>query len=148
LRQADLTASRFRDLVLRHFEFLEARGFHRAPEDEVESSVGTSVAFAGRHVGFLVSWDARDRRVSVRVARVSKGRLAMAGPEGYSRDLLMHAIEREGYRGKGVAPAASSGQDDGGIDRELQAWAAFLRDEAGRLLLDRDDEGPGGASVR
>ena len=135
------TGARFRELALRHFGFLESRGFHRVPADEVDSPVGTSVAFAGREVGFLVAWDARDRFLSVRVTRARDGRLAMTGPDGWSRDLLVHAVERGGYRGKGVPRA--SGHDNDAIERELEAWAAFLRIEAGRLLLDRDDVGRG-----
>jgi hypothetical protein len=136
-----LSAATFRELVLRHFGFLESRGFRRVTAGEVDSPVGTSVAFAGRHVGFLVSWDVRDRFLSVRVTRARDGRLAMVAPEGWSQDLLVYAIEREGYRGKGVPRA--SGQDSDAIERELEAWATFLRNEAAGLLLDRDEVGRG-----
>ena len=133
-----LTAASFRELALRHFGFLESRGFRRVTADEESSPVGTSVAFAGRHVGFLVSWDVRDRFLSVRVTRARNGRLAMVAPAGWSQDLLVYVIEREGYRGKGVPRA--SGQDNDAIERELEAWAAFLRSEAGGVLMDREDE--------
>ena len=139
-----MTAERLRELVMRHFGFLESQGFRRVVADEVDTPVGSSVAFAGRHVGFLVSWDARDRCLSVRVTRARDGRLAMVGPEGYSRDLLVHAIEREGYRGKGVPRAPGTVEGDDAIDRELEGWAAFLRTAASGLLADRDEAIPRG----
>lgn len=134
----ELTTARFRELALRHFGFLESHGFRRVAAEEADSPVGTSVAFAGRHVGFLVSWDVRDRFLSVRVTRARDGRLAMVAPEGWSQDLIVYAIEHEGYRGKGVPRA--SGQDGDAIERELEAWATFLRNEAGGVLMDREDE--------
>jgi hypothetical protein len=136
-----LTAAGFRELALRHFGFLESHGFRRVTADDEDSPVGTSVAFAGRDVGFQVSWDVRDRFLSVRVTRARDGRLAAVAPEGWSQDLLVYAIEREGYRGRGVPRA--SGQDIDEIERELGAWAAFLRNEAAGLLLDRDEAGRG-----
>lgn len=133
MTEPDPDSARFRDLATRAFDFLLVRGFRRVPSDEQLSSVAPSIAYAGRHVGFLVSLDARDDVVSVRVTRARDGRLAPTGPGGYSSDLLSHLVERQGYRGRGAVPGAGPGSEHA---RMLAAWARLLREQGGRLLED------------
>jgi hypothetical protein len=128
---SDETLARFRALAEERFRFLESRGFRRSPEDEHGSPVGASLAWAGTHVGFLVSYDLRDDVVDVRVTRATDGRLHEAGAGGYSRHLLSHLVAHAGYRGTGVRDGSA-----GAIERRLEAWADFLRAEGGELLAD------------
>lgn len=131
-------SERFRELAQRHFGFLEGMGFARSRADEVASPVGTSIVFAGRHLGFLVSIDTRDRCVSVRVTRARQGRLAETGPGGYSNDLLAHLVEHAGYRGRGARSGSELVHSEATLDRVLEGWAGFLREAGAELLEDRE----------
>jgi len=137
-----IPAERFRELAQRHFGFLEALGFARSPADEDASPVGTSIAYAGRHLGFLVSLDTRDRCVSVRVTRARHGRLAEAGPGGYSNDLLAHLVEHAGYRGRGARGGSEFVDGEATLERVLEGWAGFLREAGVELLEDRETSIP------
>jgi len=134
----DIGAERFRELAQRTFGFLEALGFERSPADDQASPVGTSIAFAGRHLGFLVSLDRRDRLVSVRVTRARDGRLAAVGPGGYSNDLLAHLVEHAGYRGRGARLGSEMVDGEATLERVLAGWADFLREAGAELLEDRE----------
>jgi hypothetical protein len=134
---SDDAIEQFRAAVEERFRFLEAHGFRRSRADEHDSPVGASVAYAGKHIGFLVSCDLRDGLVDVRVVRVRNRRLIETGEGGYSRNLLSHLVEHAGYRGgldragRGRARTAS-----GPWERMVDSWAELLRDEGGTLLAD------------
>lgn len=134
---SEAIAERFRAQVGERFRFLEDRGFRRSPEDEEASPVGVSVAYAGRHVGFLVSYDVRDQAVDVRVTRARAGRLAMTGEGGYSRNLLSHLVEYAGYRGGfGRRHAGAPPPPGAGWEVTLADWTDLLEREGGMLLAD------------
>jgi len=125
----------FRESAARHFAFLERHGFRRSPADDTENPVGRSIAYVGSNVGVRVSFDGRDRCVSVRVTGVREGRLAEAPPDGSSRDLLLELVERHGYRGAGAAGASEPVVDEASRERVLAAWADFVSRE-GLVVLD------------
>jgi len=141
---SDAGAQRFRALARERFRFLEERGFRRSAEDEDASPVGVSVAYAGRHVGFLVSLDTRDDVVDVRVTRARAGRLAMTGESGYSRNLLSHLVEQAGYRGGfGRREPGARRTPEEARDRMLADWAELLERAGGALLADDANSLPG-----
>jgi len=119
----------FREAAARHFAFLERHGFRRSLADDTENPVGRSIAYVGPSVGVRVSFDGRDRCVSVRVTGVREGRLAEAPPRGSSRDLLLELVERHGYRGAGAVGGSEAVVDEASLERVLAAWADFLRRE-------------------
>jgi len=125
----------FREGAARHFAFLERHGFRRSFADDTENPVGSSIAYAGAVMGLRVSFDERDRCMSVRVTGVREGRLAETPPGGSSRDLLLELIERHGYRGAGVTGASEPIADEASRERVLAAWADFVRRE-GLVVLD------------
>ncbi len=134
---------RFRELVERHFRFLVERGFRRVREDEIDSPVGSSVVYAGTHVGFVIALDARDAQVDVRVVRVRGGRIAQVGDGGYSRDLVAHLVAHAGYRGaarRAIEPPAPVGDP---LERQVDAAAGLLEHEGAALLADGPDALPG-----
>lgn len=132
---SEVSPQRFRALVEKHFLFLAAHGFRRSPADEIESTVGTSVAYVGNHLGFLVGWDVRDRQVDVRVVRTRDGRIIETGEGGYSRDLLAHLVEHAGYRGGMARPSGARPNGDA-LEDMVASWAALLRTEGASLLAD------------
>jgi len=126
----------FRERAATAFAFLEAKGFARSPADELESPVGASVVYAGRHVGFLVGLDVRDAAVDVRVARARDGRLVGPGPERYHANLVQHLVAHAGYRGRGPRSGSEFPRDEAALAQILAGWAEFLRAEGGALLAD------------
>lgn len=129
---ATLTPRQFQSLVIARFRFLEDRGFRRAPAEDVASSVGTSVVYVGRHLGFRVGLDVRDQAVDVRVVKVADGEVKDFGRGGYSRDLYAWLIKHAGYRG-GAGPAGE------GIEGSIEGLAQLLERHGESLLADAPD---------
>ena len=132
---SDEKVERFRARVEERFRFLESHGFRRSPADERDSPVGSSVVYAGSHVGFRISYDVRDAQVDLRIVRVRGGRLAEVGPGSYSSDLLQHLVEHAGYRGGWGARGPAAAEADP-LEHMVDSWAELLRAEGGPLLAD------------
>jgi len=133
----DTTPERFRALAGERFRFLEEHGFRRSPADEHESPVGSSVVYAGKHVGFRISFDVRDAQVDVQVMRAREGRLLPPGAGGHATNLLVHLVRHAGYRG-GLPGLATGevGPEPVTPERILDAWAGLLIGAGSRLLTD------------
>jgi hypothetical protein len=123
----------FEKAVERAFGFLEAKGFRRRRLSELESPVGTAIAFEGARVGILIGLDARDAVIDVRLTRVDAG--GRVDPGGASRDLFTHLVER-GYRGRAPAGRITGDPDQRAIEEALAGWADLLRSAAGPVLED------------
>jgi len=137
------TPDRFRDLVGRSFRYLEARGFRPDPGGDRDSPVGASYVWTGTHVGFIITWDARDDVVDMRVVRVRDGRILDAGePGGYARDLFVHLVEHAGYRGSPSGTHGSANHSPTRLERAVAAWANLLERAGGILLEDRPESLP------
>jgi len=138
------TATGFREAVARRFGFLERRGFRPTAVDGGDSPVGNAVAYLGSHVGFVITWDARDQVVDMRVVRVRDGRMPAPGGGGYTRDLFVHLVEHAGYRGSpsGTHATGRDGAEPGRLERAVAAWASLLETAGGTLLDDTPDALP------
>ncbi len=142
---SDAAVAHFRALVDERFRFLDGCGIRRSPGEEHDSPSGASVVYAGKHVGFVISYDVRDAQVDVRVARVRDGRLAGIGEAGHPRDLLGHLVEHAGYRGGGSRGKAATAEDEWGpLERMVGWWADLLRVHGAALLADTPDALPEG----
>ena len=89
----------FRSEVLARCQFLEERGFRRAKELEEHGSVGSSVVYMGRAVGFTFYLDVREMYVGVEVFSIVGGQKCSDRDGGYSADLWQFLVKHAGYRG-------------------------------------------------
>lgn len=117
-------------------------GFRREPELETTTATGATVIYMGRHVGFVVSFDARDEAVDVQITEVSEGRIRRTSEGGYSSNLFLHLAKYCGYRGTGLSSNDSLPESrDNAIEQSLDAWAEIIRSAEG-VLRDRPDSLP------
>lgn len=129
---------RFRALCEERLGFLEGHGFRRAPQLDESSATVASVAYLGRNVGFVFSFDVRDQCVDARIFRVEDGRAAVSHAAARGTDLATHLVRRCGYRGPlpRVGTAAGGQSSDSEITAALDEWAGILRTDGSGLLHD------------
>lgn len=132
----------FRSEVLKQCRFLVERGFRRAEEYEARSSMGTCVAFVGKHVGFSFYTDLRDQHVGVQVFKVVDGRRPPSRDGGHASD-LWKLLVRE-VRHRSAAPTTGRARAaEGSAPGVLKEWVALLRTAGAWLLADEPGSVPG-----
>jgi hypothetical protein len=139
----------FRRDVLKQCRFLVERGFRRAEEYEARSSMGTCVAFVGKHIGFSFYTDLRDQHVGVQVFNVVDGRRPPSRDGGHASDLWKLLVR--GVRHRSAAPTrrragAAEGSAPGApvpAPGVLKDWVLLLRTAGAWLLADEPGSVPG-----
>lgn len=132
----------FREQAVKRLELLVTLGFRREPDLETTTATVATVIYMGRHVGFVVSYDARDEAVDVQITAVGEGGIRRTWEGGYSSNLLLHLTKHCGYRGTRLSSIDSlpKGRNTA-IERSLDAWAEIIRSTED-LLRDRPESLP------
>ena len=133
------TVEQFRNLALVRLNFLESKGFHRAPAQEATTPTGGTVVFLGKHVGFILSLDVRDQCVDAQVVKVQDGQIKRTWEGGYSSNILSHLVKHAGYRGQS---RESNETSKPALERMVDAWVELLKGAGQMLLRDQIDTLP------
>jgi len=129
----DEIVKHFRETAALALGFLEDLGFQRDVSAEVTAPTGASVVYLGKHVGFILGLDIRDRCVDAHVVKVVNGKVVRSLDGGFSSGLYTYLVKHAGYRG-GVRPNGSCSSDY--IERMIQGWADVLKGPGKVLLAD------------
>ena len=135
------TVEQFRRLASASFSFLEEKGFSRMPNLEEALPTGGTLAYLGKHVGFIFSLDLRDECVDAQVVRVWDGRMKRNWEGGYSADLFTHLVGNAGYRGRPARSTTDQTSHDR-LQRMIDEWAQLLKDAGESLLSDKPESLP------
>jgi len=136
MSDSSFTVDEFQSVAATHLSFLEAHGFARDPFLEERKSTYGTVVYRGKHLAFVFSCDVRDQSIDASVVKVENGQLRGGDAGGYSSDLFMHLVNKEGYRG-GVGIEDSS--EGSCPEKMLAGWATLLRTKGQLLLADEPD---------
>lgn len=135
----------FSSRVVELFSFLSEHGFAYSERYSDSSSTGSTSAYVGNNIAFLVSFDFRDRAAEVRVCKVVDRKIVPVSRGGYDVNLVAHLVKHDGYRG--MSHGTLESRDDlTAVEKSLRAWAEILRGPAAHLLADSPDALPPGSN--
>ena len=112
------------------FAFLAPLGFAPGPVRGAGTSF-PALPWLGRHRGFLLAYDARERAASLYVLDEAGVRAAAGGVPTMGRDVWALLVDRQGCR-RGLP-----GADPADPASQVRAWAALLAGPGAFLLFDR-----------
>jgi hypothetical protein len=117
---------------------LNAHGFARSCELEIETPTTASVVYVGQHVALTFTFDVRDGAVDLVVSRYSNGRILARSENGYSNSLFSHLVEYCNFRGRSL-PSRSLPDSASKTRRALSALVNLLAEPcATDILADRN----------